>query len=111
MYTITCQGITFEVRPFQKRVTCYHIAEALPQNTAEGFIEIMKNGETKIIHSTTDDDPYTTHFECHTLLENISASIWIFKEYHDSTVRYIAYSDLPKEQLEKEICRALLLCE
>lgn len=111
MYTITCRGTSFEVRPAREQVLCHHIVEALPESINEGFIEVMKNGETKIIYSMTDDDPYATHFECHTLMENISASIWVFKEYHNSTSRYIVYSDLPKEQLEEEICRALLLCE
>lgn len=108
MYTITCRGTTFEVHPAQKQVLCHHIVETLPQSINEGLTEMMKNGETRIIYSTTDDEPELTHFECHTLIENISASIWVFKEYYNSIIRYIVYSDLPKEQLEKEISKALL---
>lgn len=109
MYIITCLGITFEVRPLQQRITCYHSVESFPFPINEGLAEILKNGETKIISSTTYDDPDTTHFELCTVLENVSSSIWVFKQYRGFSVKYILYSDLPKDKIKSELYKLLML--
>lgn len=108
MYTITCMGITFEVKPLQHRVTCYHAVESFPFPINEGFTETLKNGETKTISSTTHDDPDSTHFELRTVLENVSASVWVFKQYSDFSIKYIIYSNLPKNELKSELYKMLM---
>lgn len=108
MCVITCLGITFEIRPLQKNITCYHMVESFPFPVNEGLAEILKNGETKIISSTTHDDPDTTHFELRTVLENVSTSVWVFKQYRGFSVKYIVYSNLPKDKIKIELYKMLM---
>ena len=103
MYTILCNGITFEVRFARNRISCYHKVEADPKPVHDGFVEVMKNGKTRIISTTTHDEPEITHFEIHTTLENLSATVWVFKEYTLTSRQLIVYSNLPKTEIEKEL--------
>lgn len=107
MYTIHCNGISFEVRPARTRISCYHNVESKPALVNEGFVEIMKNGKTRIITSIAHDEPELTHFEIHTALENISATVWVFKEYTLKSRKFIIYSNLSKQEIEKELSRMM----
>lgn len=107
MYTILCSGITFEVRPAAKTITCYHSIESDPVPVSEGFVEVMKNGKTRIVDSTSHDEPEFTRFEIHTVLENISATVWVFKEYTLTSQKFIVYSNLSKEKIEAELSKIL----
>ena len=107
MYNIICNGITFEVRSARTSITCYHKVESDPAPVNEGFVEVMKNGKTRIISSTTHDEPEITHFEIHTVLENISATVWVFKEYTLNSKKVIVYSNLPKAKIENELSKMM----
>lgn len=107
MYNILCSGIEFEVRPATKSITCYHRVESDPVPVNEGFVEVMKNGRTRIITSTTHDEPEITRFEIQTVLENIDATIWVFKKYTLTSKKLIVYSNLSKKEIEAELSRIL----
>ena len=107
MYTILCNGITFEVRSARNRISCYHKVEADPKPVHDGFVEVMKNGKTRIISTTTHDEPEITHFEIHTTLENLSDTVWVFKEYTLTSRQLIVYSNLPKTEIEKELTKMM----
>ena len=99
MYTLFLKDFSnmpFEVRPMPKNVQCFHMAESIPQKTVKGFVEFIKNGETKIVNSSTNDEPETTHFETFWNMENISATIWGFKSFENSDKKIVLFSDLPK---------------
>ena len=107
MYTILCCGIAFEIRPARKTINCYHKVESSPIHVEEGFVEVMKNGKTRIIDSTTHDEPELTKFEVYTSLENISATVWVFKEYTVDSRKFIAYSNLRRGEIEKELSKMM----
>lgn len=109
MYTLFINNFEkpFEIYPMKNSVKCYHIVETLPKKFEKGFIEIIKNGETKVVGSFTHDEPATTHFETFTMLENVSASIWGFKQFVNDEKKFIIYSDLPTSVLTSQLCEII----
>lgn len=98
---------TFEIHPMQKTVYTYNTAESAPKSLRKGFIEIIKNGETKVVESGTNDEPKTTHFETFNVLENVSATIWGFKQFENENKKIIIFSDLPRTMLNDELHRII----
>lgn len=105
MYTLFFResNTPFEIHPMKKTVHTFHIAENIPQKTVKGFVEVLKNGETKVVKSGTADDPETTHFGTFSELENISATVWGFKHFENSDKKIVIFSDLPRSILRDQL--------
>lgn len=105
MYTLFIKesNTPIEVHSMQKKVYSYHATESLPEFLEKRFEEVFKNGETRIIDSGATDDPDTTHFETFEIIENVSATVWGFKQIENSQKTIIIFSDLPRSMLNEEL--------